>query len=289
MFEINLCVTTTQHIAVEAVLEELGASSISLHDAKNESVFVQELNKTPLWKHILVTALFDKYIELQLIQDTLEQVLACSIEISQQTVHDHDWQNTYKQDFQPMHFGKRLWVCPSWCITPDPFAINIRLDSGIAFGTGTHPSTALCLEWLAKHPPHNLQVMDFGCGSGILAIAAYYLGAKSIVAIDHDPQATQACYTNIKHNRVPLQTINVINADDVDGTGYHLVMANILLRPLIHLEQQFAKSLATDGKIILSGILQTQLAELKQHYLSHFSIDQVYVKKEWLLVEVSRR
>ena len=289
MFEISLCITPAQHIAVEAILEELGAVSISLHDAKDEPVFVYEINETPLWKHITLAALFDDKINFESIQTTLEEVLACPIEISQRNISQQDWQNIWKQDFHPIHFGGRLWICPSWCTAIDPFAINIQLDPGIAFGTGTHPTTALCLEWLAQSPPIDKRVLDFGCGSGILAIAAYFLGAKTITAVDHDPQATQATCANIERNRLPNNAIKVDNTSVVEEISYDVIMANVLLKPLVQLEPQFTKAVDVAGKIILSGILQQQLEELEQHYTSHFSIDKVYSKKEWLLVEASRR
>jgi len=154
----------------------------------------------------------------------------------------------------------------------------------------THPTTALCLEWLAEHTVMYQTVIDFGCGSGILAIAAYYLGAKTILAIDYDIQASQATHANAIKNFVPENQFSVSTADDdlIEHTC-DLLIANILLRPLLNLEQQFAKSVVPAGKIILSGIFEQQLEELTQAYQPHFSIDQVYSKKEWLLVEASRR
>ena len=288
MFEISLCITAVQHVAVEATLEDLGAISISLLDAKNEPLFVNEVNESPLWKYITITALFDKNKKLEHIQTTLEEVLAYPIEISRRNVDHQEWQTSWRQDLQPLRFANRLWVCPSWCNIPDPFAINIRLDPGIAFGTGTHPTTALCLEWLANHPPIDKCVVDFGCGSGILAIATYFLGAKSILAVDHDPQATQATHTNIKRNKISPHIIRVVTAPYLDPTSCELVMANVLLQPLIQLEPQFANSIVATGKIILSGILQQQYEQLEQYYTAHFNIEKIYSKKEWLLIEASR-
>lgn len=288
MFEISLRITPAQHIAVEAILEERGAISISLQDAEDNPIFVHHVNETPLWKQITLTALFDNKIELQSLQNTLENILTCPIEISKQVVNEQDWLTTWKQGFEPLQFGDRLWVCPSWRTTPDPFAINIQLDPGIAFGTGAHPTTALCLEWLASHPPTNQNVIDFGCGSGILAIAAFYLGANSIMAIDHDPQATQSTCNNIKRNFIARHAINVVNASEVSEMRYDLIMANVLLQPLIQLEPHFATSIVTEGKIILSGILQQQYPEIERCYSIHFCINKIYSKKEWLLVEATR-
>lgn len=213
MFEISLRLTHTQHVAVEVILEELGAISISLHDAADNPVFVEEVGETPLWKQITLTALFKEDIELNRLQNMLENALACPIEISKQTIEEQDWQHTWMQGLQPMQFGERLWVCPSWYRLPDPCAINIQLDPGLAIGTGTRPTTTLCLGWLANHPPINKAVIDFGCGSGILAIAAYYLGAKTVCAIDHDPQAIQATRVNADCNHVPKEKLEILVAD----------------------------------------------------------------------------
>ncbi len=140
------------------------------------------------------------------------------------------------ENFPPLQFVERLWVCPSWCRSPDPFAVNIRLDPGLAFGTGTHPTTALCLEWLAKHPVIDQTVIDFGRGSGILAISAYYLGAKSILAVAHDVQATRATRANADENFLPNDKLTITTADSLVNHTCNLLIANILLRPLLNLE-----------------------------------------------------
>ena len=279
----------TQHIAVEIILEEFGASSISLHDAADNPVFIEELDETPLWEQITLTALFKNEIDLNHLQNILENTLDSSIEITPRSIDEKDWQLTWAQGLQPMLFGERLWVCPSCCIAADPFAINIKLDPGLAFGTGTHPTTALCLEWLANHPPANKTLIDFGCGSGILAIAAYYLGAKTICAIDHDLQAIQATRENADRNHVPKNQFKIVLADDLSNATCDVLIANILLRPLIKLKKPLAEMPLPAGKLILSGILQHQLEELTQTYQSHFDIEQIYSKNEWLLVEATRR
>ena len=289
MFEISSRLSHTQHIAVEIILEEFGASSISLHDAADNPVFIEELDETPLWEQITLTALFKNEIDLNHLQNILENTLDSSIEITPRSIDEKDWQLTWAQGLQPMLFGERLWVCPSCCIAADPFAINIKLDPGLAFGTGTHPTTALCLEWLANHPPANKTLIDFGCGSGILAIAAYYLGAKTICAIDHDLQAIQATRENADRNHVPKNRFKIVLADDLSNAACDVLIANILLRPLIKLKKPLAEMTLPAGKLILSGILQHQLEELTQTYQSHFDIEQIYSKNEWLLVEATRR
>ena len=289
MFEIKLCITPTQHVAVEAILEELGAISISLQNTVDDPVYIEEVGDTPLWKQITLTALFKEKIELNRLQNTLEDILARPIEISTRIIGELDWQKTWMQGLQPMQFGERLWICPSWCTPPDPFAINIQLDPGLAFGTGSHPTTALCLEWLANNSPIHKVVIDFGCGSGILAIAAYYLGAETVFAIDHDVQAIQATRANADRNYL-LQNnhFNILITNDFSDLVCDVLIANVLLQPLIKLEQQFAETVRHSGKVVLSGILQPQFEELAQAYRLHFNIDHIYSKNEWLLVEATR-
>ena len=191
------------------------------------------------------------------------------------------------QNLQPMQFSERLWVCPSWMTYPDPFAINIQLDPGLAFGTGTHPTTALCLQWLANYSLADKTVMDFGCGSGILAIAAYYLGAKKIIAIDHDPQAIQATGLNANINGVDSKMLQMILADSPPPQSCDVIIANVLLLPLLKYSADFAKAMSPSSKIILSGILESQLEQMKQVYEPSFKFDNIHSKKEWLLIEAS--
>ncbi len=287
MFEITLRILKIQTVAVEVILEDLGTVSISLQDAVNNPIYVEQLDETPLWEQITLTALFVDVIDTEILRQNLEHCLDCPIEIHVRELEEKDWQKTSMQAFQAMQFGERLWVCPSWQCFPDPFAVNIKLDPGLAFGTGTHATTALCLDWLAEHPIKNKAVVDFGCGSGILAIAAYYLGAISVLAIDYDPQAIQATKNNAKCNQVPDKILEIEAAHKLQQKSCDIIMANVLLQPLIDLEKQFAACIKPTGKLILSGILTTQLDELKQAYQPNFIFEHVFVRDEWLLVEAS--
>ena len=287
MFEISLRIQRSQTLACEILLEELGAVSISLEDAENAPIFVEQVGSTPLWQNLTLTALFTEEIDLHSLQNRLQQALEAALEIKQREIQDQDWQNTWMQNFQPMHFGNRLWVCPSWATYPDPFAINIRLDPGMAFGTGTHGTTALCLQWLATHDLCNKTVIDFGCGSGILAIAAYYLGAKNIYAIDHDPQAIKATKLNALNNNIGDECIHIRLANTPSEEKCDVLIANVLLKPLIEFAPLFASKLLPEGKIILSGILEQQFEELKAAYQPYFTIDTIHSKNEWLLIEAS--
>jgi ribosomal protein L11 methyltransferase len=292
VFEISLRLVRSQYLATEILLEDMGAASICLTDAeddpaKENPVFVEELDSAPLWQQITLTALFKEDIEVIVLQKVIEGALAAPVEITKRQLQNQDWQKKWMQNLQPMQFSERLWVCPSWMTYPDPFAINIKLDPGLAFGTGTHPTTALCLQWLANYPLDNKTVMDFGCGSGILAIAAYYLGAKYVSAIDHDPQAIQATGLNAVNNYVDNKKLHMILANKPPHQSFDVVIANVLLLPLLKFSDDFAKAMLPTSKIILSGILEQQLEQIKQVYQTTFNIDKIHTKNEWLLIEAS--
>lgn len=287
MFEICLRLDRNQTIASEILLEDLGAVSISLEDAEDHPIFVEQVGSTPLWKNVTLTALFVDDVDQPALQKSLEQALEAAVEVNKKEIHDQDWHKVWMQNFQPMQFGERLWVCPSWMTYPDPFAINIRLDPGLAFGTGTHGTTALCLQWLANYPLINKSVLDFGCGSGILAIAAFYLGAKKIYAIDHDPQAIEATELNAKNNGVDKCCIHIHLADTPPQEKFDVLLANVLLTPLIEFAPQFANILQPSGRLILSGILTSQLESLENAYKEFFKFNVIHSQNEWLLIEAS--
>ena len=186
-------------------------------------------------------------------------------------VQDQDWERAWLDDFKPIQFGKKLWICPTWCESPAPDAINIQLDPGLAFGTGTHPTTALCLKWLDSASIQDKIVIDYGCGSGILAIAALKLGAKFAIAIDNDPQALTATKNNAQQNNIPGTSLicgapeeldAILQAQSVEQAD--LIMANILAEPLIHLADILSSLLHQESDLVLSGILNEQGAFRRQ-------------------------
>ena len=287
MFEIRVRLSRSQILATEILLEDLGANAISLEDAEDQPMFVEEVGNTPLWPYTTLTALFSQEPNIHNLQQRLEEALTASIEINKKEILEQDWQKQSMQNFQPIQFGERLWVCPTWANYPDPFAINIRLAPGLAFGTGSHATTSLCLEWLNKCSLSGNTVMDFGCGSGILAIAAYFLGAKKIYAIDHDPQAVQATQMNAKNNQVDESVLQINLASTPTQQNCDIIIANVLLQPLIELSTHFAERLSPASKLILSGILEQQLEQLQTAYQPYFEFDAIHSKNEWLLVEAS--
>ncbi|MDX1824226.1 MAG: 50S ribosomal protein L11 methyltransferase, partial [Thiohalomonadales bacterium] len=194
----------------------------------------------------------------------------------------------WMDNFQPMQFGKQLWICPSGFTPPAPGAINIQLDPGLAFGTGTHPTTAMCLRWLDAHPPRDMRVIDYGCGSGILGIAACKLGARQVISVDTDPQALLATQANAEKNHV-ADCIQAYLPADIHPEPVPLLLANILARPLHSLAPLFAELVTPGGQLVLSGILTEQAEDLRQQYQPAFDMKLVAQEEEWVCLAGQRR
>lgn len=250
-------------------LEASGALSITLTDQHDEPLFEPEPGTTPLWTTVNISALY-----------TAEEcALSAKISLCEEFPHlyfhteflpEQDWERVCLQDFKPQRFGEKLWVCPSWCEPPEPDAVNLRLDPGLAFGTGTHASTSLCLQWLAQADLNNKIMIDYGCGSGILALAALKLGAKTVYATDIDEQALQATKKNAHANQIDGQSLQISLPQDLD-TEVDVIIANILLAPLIKLATHFHKLLRNEGLLVVSGILNEQSPDLLAQYETHFT------------------
>ncbi|WP_394424727.1 50S ribosomal protein L11 methyltransferase [Vreelandella stevensii] len=271
------------HVAPEQaeLLEELlldeGATAIGLQDAHDDPVFEPERGTTPLWQDTVLTGLYD---DLDGISEMLERIEAAWAEhmpgepcptIEYELLADRDWEREWMDDFTPLRMGQRLWIVPSWLEPPEAEAVNLILDPGLAFGTGTHPTTALCLEWLdelaVKGVLTHQRVLDVGCGSGILAIAALKLGASSADGTDIDPQALQASRDNAQRNGIAEQTLSLYYPEQLaDGQTYPIVTANILAGPLVELSGMIASHVAPGGHIALSGILAKQANDVLDAY-----------------------
>jgi ribosomal protein L11 methyltransferase len=206
-------------------------------------------------------------------------------DISIESLADQDWSETWRRDFHAMQFGSRLWVCPAHESPPDPNAVVVDMDPGLAFGTGTHATTAMCLEWLDVHPPEGLRVIDYGCGSGILAIAACKLGARDVTAVDIDPQAIQATQENARRNVVALRAVL---PGELDAAPADLLLANILANPLIELAGVLKGLVKPGGCIVMTGILAEQAEAVMTAYHCSFVFDEPVRRDEWVLL-VGRR
>ncbi|HHJ80299.1 MAG TPA: 50S ribosomal protein L11 methyltransferase, partial [Candidatus Tenderia electrophaga] len=203
-------------------------------------------------------------------------------------LEDKDWVRAWMDTFKPIRFGQNLWICPSWHTPDQADATNVMLDPGLAFGTGTHPTTALCMEWLDANPPVDLEVVDFGCGSGILAIAAALLGASHVEAVDHDPQAVLATNDNAEKNNVS-DKINALLPRQFADQPADLILANILANPLLELAPRFAELLKPGGQIVLSGILAEQAEQIRQRYAEWFELQPPTQQDDWVRIDGRRR
>lgn len=269
-------------------LENANAVSVTwqaLTEQDEQALFEPPLDSTPLWQDVKVSALFAENTALRPLVDALQTefgekiILACHCEVLAEKV----WERVWLDEFKPMRFGKRLWICPTVYQPPDKTAVNILLDPGLAFGTGTHPSTALCLEWLDATAIQDKTVIDYGCGSGILAIAALKLGAKKVIAVDHDPQALEATASNAKQNQIPCHQLDCVfpNALRLEEP-VDILLANILAQPLMELAVYFKSIIKPAGQCVLAGILKDQVLTLQQVYSEvGFKISDVLDKQDW--------
>jgi len=264
-------------------LHEAGAAAVTLQDAADQPLFQLEPGDSPLWANTHVIGLFaaDSDTAAILAQLRSGAAEAPPLRTRVDTLPDQDWERAWMDQFHPIRFGRRLWVCPRWHTPPDPAAVNVMLDPGLAFGTGTHATTALCLEWLDGEDLANQTVIDFGCGSGILAIAAAKLGATEVWAVDHDPQALLATRDNAEVNGVET-IISVCTAENLPAMHADVLLANILAAPLISLAPRFAQLLPPGGRVVLSGILADQAEEVLENYRTWFTMAPITVREGWV-------
>ena len=275
---------------VSEILMGLDSVSVTFSDTHDDAIFEPPVGETPLWPDTTIKALFALEADQVHVQAMLLQL--CNItDTTFKLLKDRVWEDECKKDFHAMRFGQRLWICPSWeDVTQLPEdAVVIDMDPGLAFGTGTHQTTDLCLQYLDENPPVGQNVIDYGSGTGVLAIAAVKLGAKSATAVDNDPQAVLATIDNIKTNQADGQ-ITVLHSDEEgDLDKVDLLIANILANPLIGLCEHFSGLVKPDGKIALSGILQEQLTMVLETYSEYFNELTVTQKDEWCRVDGIRK
>lgn len=282
-----VCHTTSHHQdAVVDTMEASGAVSITWQDAEDDPILEPKPGEMRLWDNLVVTALYEEKTDLTPLLSVLEarktdwQIQS----LRQETIEDQAWERAWMEGFQPMRFGERLWIYPSWYETPDDGSVKLLLDPGLAFGTGTHPTTALCLEWLDGQDMDGKSVLDYGCGSGILAIAALKLGATQAIGTDIDPQALQATQDNAVRNGISLDALPTCYPEQLPCRLYDVVMANILAGPLVELAPKLLDSLRPGGLLVLSGILAEQAESIAAAYenaLDDFTITQ---QEDWIRV-----
>ncbi|TNF37588.1 MAG: 50S ribosomal protein L11 methyltransferase [Gammaproteobacteria bacterium] len=287
---IQLIVTTDrkQHEQAEQALMDAGALSVTYQDAEDNPVLEPAPGETPLWDKLILTGLFDAHHNSEGLKQQLQKRLGDTISIKAELLEDKDWIRAWMDDYKPMQFGAHLWVCPKHLTPPDPNAVNLMLDPGLAFGTGTHPTTALCLQWLDSADVKDKTVLDYGCGSGVLAIAALLLGANHCDGVDIDPQALDASRDNADSNQVSAK-LSVMLPQQLPQQQYDIVIANILAGPLVQLAPTLCAHLKPGGRIVLSGILQTQANEILQAYAPWCTLDPVVTREDWIRVSGIRQ
>jgi ribosomal protein L11 methyltransferase len=264
------------------LLEQFGAVSVTMTASSDDPVFDAEGETKKLWDKTRLIALLhpdsDLDIMLVCLRDRIgaDNIFSHKIEL----IKDKDWVGEFKAAHQPLIFSDRVCICPSWCEPPENNLPTLILDPGLAFGTGTHPTTSLCIEWLAENDVTDKVVIDYGCGSGILAMVAALLGAKQVYAVDIDEQALQAARENIERNNLSEKII-VSDVDHASLPEADILVANILMNPLKGLIEEFSKITSSGGDIILSGLLHVQAEECLEAYASCFNMDEPVFNQEW--------
>ncbi|WP_456375658.1 50S ribosomal protein L11 methyltransferase [Thiolapillus sp.] len=271
---------------VELLFEQLGALSITLEDARDEPMLEPPPGAMPLWRDTRVTGLFEGATDADHLRARIDAALNLenSRNLSLEILEDQAWERAWLDHFQPMRFGRKLWICPTGREIDQPDATIIHLDPGLAFGTGTHPTTALCLEWIDGTDLQDKSVIDFGCGSGILAIAALKRGARQAIAVDHDPQALVATRSNARRNGVS-ERLTTLAADEFHPQETDVVLANILANVLIDLSALIRSLVSPWGQLLLSGVLQDQADQVIQAYAPDIGFEPPAVLEGWVRLQ----
>ena len=285
--QIRLIGNRQQVPLLEAALENLGALAISLSDAGDDPQFEPPPGATPLWEQVQISALLEKETQAQAEHFIATLGAKLGIVPKLEILPDQAWERLWLRDLKPMQFGKRLWVCPQGQRPEASDAVSVILDPGLAFGTGHHPTTALCLRWLESQALSGKRLIDYGCGSGILAIAALKLGAAQAVAVDLDPQALEATAANAARNAV-RERIQIYAPDQAPEKAADHLVANILAGPLIALAPRLAALVCTGGQIALSGILEEQAEAVAEAYAPWVRWGKVEQAGEWVLLQGKR-
>lgn len=297
-FQISVTVSAEQIETLSDLFADLGADAITMVDAKDEPLFQLTPDDEPHWQHTTVQALFDAntpgFSAETIVQSIQKNNSAFqSLDFFIEKVANENWVEKTQKQFQSQRFGKQLWICPQWEKESwekshrDKKSIAVFIEPGLAFGTGTHPTTQLCLTWLANNPPKKLNVIDYGCGSGILALAACALGAKNVWATDHDDQALISTENNATYNAVN-NNLHIVNTTDIKSARADLLLANILANPLVELASTLTELVSPKGKLILSGVLSEDADRVASAYLDHFTRTDTQQNGEWVLMEFTK-
>jgi ribosomal protein L11 methyltransferase len=269
--------------SLEDSLLASGAASVTFEDNADQPILEPGLGETPLWDNVKITGLFEAQIDTAKTIATAERKFGNKLpEYKWEQLEDKDWEREWMKNYHAIRCGERLWICPSWQQPPEPDKINLMLDPGLAFGTGTHPTTFMCMQWIDEQDFTDLDVVDYGCGSGILGIATLLMGAKKVIGVDIDPQALLATTENAKRNNLADDAMPVFLPQDCPKIQADIMLANILAGPLAELAPALNDMTKLGGKICLSGILAIQADTVKQAYTTWFDFDPVTTQEEWV-------
>ena len=277
---------------LEDLMLATGAVAVTMEDNADQPVLEPGVGETPLWGQTRLTGLYPADTEMTDVLAAFPEETLLQANHRVEILEDKDWEREWMQHYQPMPFGHRLWVCPSWLQPPEPDAVNLLLDPGLAFGTGTHPTTALCLAELDGMALENQCVVDYGCGSGILAVAALKLGARWALGVDNDPQALVASRDNANRNSIPSSDLEVALPGGFDSAAWcgraDVVIANILAGPLVELSGTLLNFLKPGGTLLLSGLLQNQANSLCSSYADRIELRVASERDGWICLRGNR-
>ena len=281
--QIKLDTTPEKSTELEDLLLECGSCAVTFQDGSDQPLYEPDLGTTPLWDNLRLIGLFTADTDMDDVINQLNETCPGAFTAHRvEIVEDKDWEREWMTHFHPMQFGERLWVCPSWKEVPDKDAVNLMLDPGLAFGTGTHPTTALCLKWLDAQDMTGKQVIDYGCGSGILGIAALLLGAEHVLGVDTDPQALEATLDNARRNQIDTSKVKICYPRETPEMQADIMVANILAGPLISLADTLAQHTRAGGRLALSGILKEQAEDVFEAYRPWFEMEPVVEMDGWV-------
>lgn len=274
-----------------------GAQAVTLQDGADQPILEPELGTMPVWDKTVVIGLFDAEINADDLLADMKLLFSAAPSMAGKTfpehklelVEDKDWERAWMDNFHPMPFGDRLWVCPSWKDPEDKNAVNLMLDPGLAFGTGTHPTTAHCLRFLDQNVTGGELIIDYGCGSGILGIAALLLGSERMLGVDNDPQALIATRQNAERNNISEEQYDVVLPENTHKIEADIMVANILAGPLMFLAENIASLTKQGGKLALSGLLSHQADEVRKAYEPWFIMDGLAQQDDWIILTGTKK
>ena len=277
--------------SIAEAFELFDALSVSFADAKDDPVFQVNPDETPFWQHTKISALFAENSDTKKIISSLQHHLTNKeLTFETETVADQDWVRITQQQFEPQFYGDTLCICPSYHALENFAGAIVKIDPGLAFGTGTHPTTSMCLQWLSENNPRDKVIIDYGCGSGILALAALALGAKKVIAIDHDPQALLATQNNADLNDFANQdNLQILSSDTAPNLTADIVIANILATPLIELSDLISQLVKNKGHLILSGLLTNETETVFAAYQDNFNLLNQHQQDEWARLDCQKK